>query len=452
MIKRVVNIIVSFAVIFTAFFPLNVLAESDQDYTDYPYTNNVNIEPWQQVIITTLFKYGASFPSADVITDYNLTSTGSLNLDVELISATDEDGSTITFSSSTEVHEKLAKGYQNGVLNSYITVPKLVFKTVDTTNNYSTVQNIMTCNIVSGTSNYKCTYTPYETSTLESVNLNMQHVNFELTERNITGTDSTTGTALFNLNINTTGTITGTLNIETTGKSVYLNQTSYNAPVIDISKTSFSNAYAGSKNVVLIPNTEYVFVWSNNKGNMSSYINQCKTFDSTGTAHAWEEIENTSLVVAKFTSGNVTSHSLYFSNNFKVGNKLMYIYYFGPIDSMPDDLYRYVFGRSQLENLTEIGNTESQTVETNTDSTNTQLIGTSGQYTNIENQFNDNFTNAINDLNITDTLTNNQKFASSANWVRVQFNRIVNNTPFASVITFCLIIGFALIMIGKVRR
>lgn len=74
----------------------------------------------------------------------------------------------------------------------------------------------------------------------------------------------------------------------------------------------------------------------------------------------------------------------------------------------------------------------------------------SNELITIENTFNDSMNSALE--NVSPTFNMGQSFLNSANWVSTQFNRLVNNTPFSSLITFGLTLGLGLLIIGKVRK
>lgn len=62
----------------------------------------------------------------------------------------------------------------------------------------------------------------------------------------------------------------------------------------------------------------------------------------------------------------------------------------------------------------------------------------------------DDMNNKLSLLPSTSSLITNNKFLNSASWVRTQFNNI-NSGPFATLLEFSLLLGIALIFIGKIR-
>lgn len=71
-----------------------------------------------------------------------------------------------------------------------------------------------------------------------------------------------------------------------------------------------------------------------------------------------------------------------------------------------------------------------------------------------EDDFNNNMNDALDDINVNFNIGNTfgSKFLASATWVRQQFDRLTNNTPFGSILSFSLLLGLALLIIGKAVR
>lgn len=61
---------------------------------------------------------------------------------------------------------------------------------------------------------------------------------------------------------------------------------------------------------------------------------------------------------------------------------------------------------------------------------------------------------ALNDIPVNNNLPTamGTKFLQSANWVRVQFTRLTDNNPFGSVLSFSLVVGIALLVLGKIYK
>lgn len=115
------------------------------------------------------------------------------------------------------------------------------------------------------------------------------------------------------------------------------------------------------------------------------------------------------------------------------------------------------FGLSNrlLDNLDKIANgtTESSSAAQSSDNANSQLQQDSNTLFTQEDSFKQNMNSAMQNIDTTFTLNNfGSSFMTSAQWVRTQYETLTNNTPFASLITFSLLVGLALIVIGKVYK
>lgn len=117
--------------------------------------------------------------------------------------------------------------------------------------------------------------------------------------------------------------------------------------------------------------------------------------------------------------------------------------YFGLYDECPDSILR-MFG---LDN--DIMNPVSEDMSSSSSGFDTAA----GQYMTAEDSYINNMDSALQNIDISDgsDLITNNGFISAANWVRVQFTNLVIGTPFELVLMFSLVLGLALIFIGKVR-
>lgn len=125
---------------------------------------------------------------------------------------------------------------------------------------------------------------------------------------------------------------------------------------------------------------------------------------------------------------------------------------------MSDSMYRYLYGSDRvietLENQTNIienGNTNSQNKGQQLNTQTTSMQNQMNTFQTIEDTAGDNMNYALNNINTNPSLVSNNKFLVSVDWIRQQYNRIVSNTPFEAVITFCLVLGLGLLLLGKVR-
>ena len=144
-----------------------------------------------------------------------------------------------------------------------------------------------------------------------------------------------------------------------------------------------------------------------------------------------------------------------FSNSYFSGEIIPV--YVGFKSQISNDTYRFIYGSDRIidainnqTTIIESGNTNSQNKGTQLDNQTTSMQSQMTQFQNIEDTAGNNMNTALNNIP-TPNLTSNNKFLVSADWIRQQFNRIVTNTPFEAVITFCLVFGLGLLLLGKVR-
>lgn len=73
-------------------------------------------------------------------------------------------------------------------------------------------------------------------------------------------------------------------------------------------------------------------------------------------------------------------------------------------------------------------------------------------YDSIEQDFNQDMNDSLDNIDMTtgDPTGFGSKFQTSANWVAMQFNRMTSTTPFGSILSFSLLLGLSLLIIGKV--
>lgn len=99
------------------------------------------------------------------------------------------------------------------------------------------------------------------------------------------------------------------------------------------------------------------------------------------------------------------------------------------------------------------GTQQSSSSSSFLDSNTSQLNTDSQQMFTFENTQNTNMNNALQNINTNlDIGTFGSKFLTSASWVKTQFDNITNTSPFGSVLSFSLILGLAMLIIGKVRK
>lgn len=210
-------------------------------------------------------------------------------------------------------------------------------------------------------------------------------------------------------------------------------------------------------------------VWCSNVGEQTILILGTQYNNNNSTVGNYLEFVNCKLVSAQelYYSNSMTikKYILECTNpgfsqvKFKQNMNYMPIYFrrdYNQTDSSIDFALNFRLDNRFFNILNDIANgtTSSNASSSELDDNTNQLTQDIGQYTNIENGFNDDMNSHLNNIDTTSTLPSamGSKFLSSANWVRVQFNRMTENTPFGSILGFSLVLGLSLLIIGKVYK
>lgn len=118
--------------------------------------------------------------------------------------------------------------------------------------------------------------------------------------------------------------------------------------------------------------------------------------------------------------------------------------------------FALVFGLSNqlLDDIHKIAEAtpETEAAEENLDDQTDLASGAFSQFEGIESDFNDGFTDSLDQITITTPGAMGSKFQASAIWVKTQFDRITNSTPFGSILGFSLLLGLSLLIVGRVLR
>lgn len=107
--------------------------------------------------------------------------------------------------------------------------------------------------------------------------------------------------------------------------------------------------------------------------------------------------------------------------------------------------------QNQMNNLIDSGNSASQNASSSIDSVTADLNTSSGKFEQFESQFNKDLSNNLDMIDISGgNLGNVSDFVNTANFVKLQFDTILNNSGLYKVaLTFSLILGLALLLIGR---
>lgn len=128
--------------------------------------------------------------------------------------------------------------------------------------------------------------------------------------------------------------------------------------------------------------------------------------------------------------------------------------YYNSYPVSTDFAIQFGLNNAILDNLEKIANgtTSSNNSSSSLNDANSEFDSTVSDYQQLETGFNDNLDNSMDDIVIEDVNNLGSTFLSSARWVSSQFNTLTNNTPFGSLLSFSMLIGLALLIIGKVYK
>lgn len=104
-----------------------------------------------------------------------------------------------------------------------------------------------------------------------------------------------------------------------------------------------------------------------------------------------------------------------------------------------------------LRNLISQGNQSTSNTVNNLSDQNLALDSSISSYDNLEASYNDQMDLALNDIDLSPGIINQTGFLNAATWVGAQFNRLVLNTPFELALTFSMVLGLGLVIVGKMR-
>ena len=125
--------------------------------------------------------------------------------------------------------------------------------------------------------------------------------------------------------------------------------------------------------------------------------------------------------------------------------------YYGYENSMPDEVAYSIRIRKPIGYYFDKGNNNTSSIVNNATDSKNEVNDKITSFDSLENNSVSNMNTNINNLNLTSDILSNSKFLTSANWVKVQFDRMTVNTPIGSVLSFSLILGISLIFLGKIR-
>lgn len=204
------------------------------------------------------------------------------------------------------------------------------------------------------------------------------------------------------------------------------------------------------------PDQDYYFILGVNKA-ISSTLDLNLNFTVSSGNMIFDEIISTTLNFnfVKFHVVNIDNGYFAITPNTNIkliGVLSMRSDYYNRKNFSTDYALVWNLSNKLLDNIQLIanGSSSSNSSSSSLDSTTSNFSSNANDLVTIEDSFNSSLNSNLQNINPVFNL--GSSFLVSANWVSTQFNNIVNNTPFASLITFGLTLGLALLLVGKVRK
>lgn len=196
-------------------------------------------------------------------------------------------------------------------------------------------------------------------------------------------------------------------------------------------------------NVSIIP---YIYVYYNSSWvSLSDYMNSASYINfSSNYLYCCVSLSQLAKI-----SDDVSFYPIYYilpnDSNFSLNDLVLNV--------STDFALKYGFSNTYLSNI----NGDSSSNESNNklnDITN-NFNDTSSKFNDIEKEFTNDLDSNLNSIDTSTDFSFNgggSYFKNSINWVNTQFNKMTNSTPFGSILGFSLILGLALLLLGKLFK
>lgn len=450
-----------------------VLADNDDEYLTLNDLQMFNaFKYWQS--------YGLSYSNTTSYTDtinsiYNGSSTGSFTFTGSFGGSFDAAVSLNVLGSIGGADSSVAPF----IWNSTITFP----------DNGNQVLDLTITPTGNGASNdynatYACVYNPQNSNYTCSPNnstfalpLTLPNMDVSVNSLRLFGTNSGSATIELLVDENVVGTLNGSLSLTGSGlgnftstdegttisTSVNINSLQYVLPIMKGS--SIDNSYLSSKRISIPAGTSSdsfcIAILTSDGSHLYNFYDGAWTSDNIMR----DDIVMTFKDPVYYKGGmnvyyielntNTSSyrtcflHWKYLNRMFNV-NGLIPLYV-GLKSNMSDDMYRFIYGEDRLINLLENGNSSSNNAQNALNHSNSDFNSVSGDLVDLENNTFTGVDSAIDNVNLDSNILSFDGFTNAANWVRVQFDNLVSEQGFNNILVFSLSLGFALLIIGKVR-
>lgn len=259
----------------------------------------------------------------------------------------------------------------------------------------------------------------------------------------------------------------GTLNISESGTST---TTSVNVNslrwVIPTMSGNLNHEKALNKRLKVLPN-EYtsIYLLSATAASFNVLLNNIYDYNDGTSLNDVLNINNIgddfnrfrgglNLVGIRLKSTDNKSHYVYLdfndNNAFFKTNGIIPLFV-GIEKYMSDDLYRFIFGSDRLIELLRDGNNTSQNAGHDISVAGGDFQEYGDDLINIESDVGFDMGNAVDNVQLNNSIISTNGFLNAANWVRIQFDNLTSFSPINSVLVFSLSLGFAMLIIGKIR-
>lgn len=128
--------------------------------------------------------------------------------------------------------------------------------------------------------------------------------------------------------------------------------------------------------------------------------------------------------------------------------------YCGTKNNMSDKLYRYIYGSDRTNELIDQGTTQSQNAGQNLNNQTNDFTDASDDLHNFEIDMKENMDDALEDIDVDNAFNfwSTTGPLNSMNWVKLQFDKLIQYDPIKKTLIFSLTLGLALTILGKLRN
>ena len=191
------------------------------------------------------------------------------------------------------------------------------------------------------------------------------------------------------------------------------------------------------------------------------FFQKYRIYDASNSSYLTDSVIKNFTILSMNGESNIYAFDILLDHNANIyldstsNNIMIPIYVNSKTYTNVSTDFALLFGlnNSLLENLNKIANgtTQSNQSSSSLDSQSSQFESDAQQMYSYENTFNSDMNTNLNNINTNFDIGNQlgSKFMYSATWVKTQFDNITNGTPFGTILSFSLLLGIAMLLIGK---